>query len=148
MSPEQGKKMVEAIKKILSASQFKRYHQIDLQVSGPRVFTRPEVSEVLGLTDDQRDQIEQIMESNRPPQGGGQGGRGGQGGPGGGDMGKFADEMMKKVMVVLTETQKNKFKEMAGAPFKLDRPQGGGGQGGHGGPPQGGPDGPPPPDQN
>ena len=55
-------------------------------------------------------------------------------------MGKFADELMKKIMGVLSESQKNKYKEMTGAPFKLERPQGGQG-GGPGGPPPGGPGG-------
>jgi hypothetical protein len=146
MSPEEGKKMDEAIKKILSPGQFKRYHQIDLQVDGPRAFMRPEVGEALGLTDDQRDQIEEMMQNSRPPQGGpGQGGPGGQGGrqggPGGpgGDMNKFADDLMKKILGVLTESQRSKYKEMTGSPFKLERPQGGPGQGGPGGP--GGPGG-------
>ena len=51
-------------------------------------------------------------------------------------MAKFADDLMKKIMTVLNESQKNKYKEMTGAPFKLERPQGGpgGGQGGPGGP--------------
>ena len=116
----------------------------------------PEVGDALNLSEKQHDQIEEIMQNGRPPQGGqggGQGGPGGgqggpgQGGPGGqqggrgqggpgGDMAKFADDLMKKIMSVLNENQKSKFKEMTGAPFKLERPQGGpgGGQGGPGGP--------------
>jgi len=167
-NPEENQRMEAAIKKILTESQYKRYKQIDIQVDGPRAFQRPEVSEALGLTEAQQDKMREIMEANRPqggpggqgrpgqggqggppPQGGpGQGGPG-QGGPGqGGDPSKFADELMKKLMVVLTDSQKNKWKELTGAPFKLQPMQGrpggqgqGGGQGfggGFGGPPQGG----------
>jgi hypothetical protein len=148
--------MEEAIKNILTPGQYKRYREINLQVEGPRAFMRPELGDALNLSEDQRDQIREIMESNRPPQGGpggpppggpGQGGQqgggqqgGGQRGPGGpgGDPGKFADALMDKIKAVLTEAQKAKYKEMTGAAFKLERPQGGP-QSGPGGPPPGGP---------
>lgn len=152
MNPEEGKKMEEAIKKILNAGQYKRYRQIDIQVQGPRWFTVPEVDDVLNLSEKQHDQIDEIMKNGRPPQGGpgGPGGQqGGPGGPGGqqggpgGDMAKFADDLMKKIMSVLNESQRNKYKEMTGAQFKLERPQGGPGGpgGGQGGPGRGGPGG-------
>ncbi len=142
--PEKGKQMESAIKKILNETQYKRYRQIDLQVDGPRAFQRPEVVEALQISEDQMDQIREIMEQNRPQGGPPQGGPG-QGGRGQGDPGKFADELMKKITAVLSDSQKSKFKELVGAPFKLERPKGGpqGGPG-QGGPGQGGPDGPPP----
>jgi hypothetical protein len=40
---------------------------------------------------------------------------------------------MKKVLAVFTETQRSKYKELCGAPFKLSM-QGPGGSGGQGGP--------------
>jgi hypothetical protein len=162
MNPEEGRKMEGAIKKILNAGQYKRYRQIDIQVQGPRWFMNPEAQDMLNLSEKQHDQIDEIMKNGRPPQGGqgGPGGQGGQGGPGGqqggrgqggpgGDMGKFADDLMKKIMSVLNENQKNKYKELTGAQFKLERPQGGPGGpggpggfgGGQGGPGRGGPGG-------
>jgi hypothetical protein len=53
-------------------------------------------------------------------------------------MGKFADDLLKKLLTVLNDNQRSKYREMTGAPFKLERPQGGPrGQGGPGGPPPG-----------
>ncbi|MCX6342631.1 MAG: hypothetical protein NTU72_09640, partial [Fimbriimonadales bacterium] len=70
---------------------------------------------------------------------GGPGGPGGQGGPGGPNV-QQQEEVMKKVLAVFTETQRGKYKELCGAPFKLSMqgPGGPGGPGGQGGRGQGG----------
>ncbi|HWD38075.1 MAG TPA: hypothetical protein VG944_04450 [Fimbriimonas sp.] len=81
-----GRAMEEKVKKLLSAGQYKRFHEIDLQVQGAHALLRPEVSKELGLTEDQRHQLREILP---PPFMRGPGGPGGPGmrgrrGPGGG----------------------------------------------------------------
>lgn len=139
---EDMRQMEDDIKKVLDKKQFGRYKQISLQVMGPRAFHNPEIVQALEITEDQRDSIRQIMEQNRPQPGGpGQGGPGGQGGF---DPGKHAEMLMGKIMGVLSNSQKDKWKEMAGAKFvlKMQQGRGPGGPGRPGG--QGGPGGPPP----
>jgi hypothetical protein len=137
MDPEMGRKLDESIQKILDKAQYKRFKQIELQVSGPMGIARPDIVEALGLTETQMDKIEKVLEANRPqggPGGPGQGGpgQGGPGGPGGPNV-QQQEEVMKKVLAVFTETQRGKYKELCGAPFKLSMP-GPGGPGGQGGP--------------
>jgi hypothetical protein len=48
--------------KILNPGQAKRLRQISLQVQGPRVFIDPQLSQDLRLTEDQKQQIEKIVE--------------------------------------------------------------------------------------
>jgi hypothetical protein len=133
MDPEMGRKMDESIQKILDKAQYKRFKQIELQVSGPMGIARPEIVEALGLTETQMDKIEKVLEANRPQ--GGPGGPG-QGGPGGPNV-QQQEEVMKKVLAVFTEAQRGKYKELCGVPFKLSM-QGPGGPGGQGGRGQGG----------
>ncbi len=166
---QRGEDMDKKIEAILNDSQFARYQQLSLQAQGARAILRPDVSEKLKLTEEQHDQIRQIMEANRPqggPQGrGGQGGppqqgQGGfQGGPPQGGQGGFGQrgqggppnfeemekkdaELNKKIMAVLTSSQKATWEKMLGKPFKFEKPQmgpggpgggPGGGQGGRGG---------------
>ncbi|MFQ3588200.1 MAG: hypothetical protein SNJ74_00580 [Fimbriimonadaceae bacterium] len=78
-----------ALREILGEAQYRRWTQIELQLSGPQAFARPEIGDQLQLTDRQRQQIIQILRDNRPdfaPGGPGAGqGPGGRGpvGPGG-----------------------------------------------------------------
>lgn len=96
---QRQKQLDEKIKAILDDKQFKRYHELLLQRQGPVAVMQPQISEKLGLTQDQRQQIQSIMREfgpmggpgqggpgGPPPQGGGFGGgnQGGQGGFGGG----------------------------------------------------------------
>lgn len=78
-----------ALREILGEAQYRRWWQIELQLSGPQAFLRPELADQLQLTLQQRQQIMQIIRDNRPdfaPGGPGAGlGQGGRGpsGPGG-----------------------------------------------------------------
>ncbi|AIE85253.1 hypothetical protein OP10G_1885 [Fimbriimonas ginsengisoli Gsoil 348] len=95
----QGRKREEdtKLKGILSERQFARYQQISLQMEGPGAIVRPEHAKALGLSEDQVDEIHEILDRNRPrgnrgPDGpgggfGGPGRPGGQGGPGWGGEG-------------------------------------------------------------
>jgi hypothetical protein len=77
------------VKEILTSSQFERYQQLKLQMQGAGVIGSPEISQKLGLSEDQRNRIREIMQNDRPPMGpGGPGGPGGQGGPGQGGPGQ------------------------------------------------------------
>lgn len=96
---QRGPRIEEEVKQILNEGQFHRFEQLVLQFEGPTAVMRPEIGEVLGLTDQQREQIREIMAEARPEgrrggefgQGGGQRGQGGQGGgvgQGGGQRGQ------------------------------------------------------------
>jgi Spy/CpxP family protein refolding chaperone len=114
--------MEAKIKGILSAAQFKRYQELSLQLQGPTALMRREVSEQVGLNDSQRQQIETIMRDNRPPMPP-------QGGQGGNppdfeamrkQMDKMREEVGKKILAVLTPSQKDKWDSMLGKPFKFE----------------------------
>jgi hypothetical protein len=113
----------------MNQNQFRRFKQIELQASGPMGLMNPRTGQELQISEDQREQMREIMENNRPPQ------------PGQGDPSKFHDFIMGKLVAVLNATQQAKWREMVGAPFKLSPPQRG--QGGPGGPGFGGGDIPP-----
>lgn len=123
-------KMQAKLKSILSESQFARFQQIELQAAGPHALLRPDVAEKLGLSEDQRSQIEEKLHQEFGPDQGGQGGQSHE----------------AEVMSVLTREQSDKWKAMLGKPFKLPRgPQGrpGGPEGREGGQgPDRGPGGP------
>jgi hypothetical protein len=120
---ERGKKMQElmaesqkSIAKLLKPEQEKRLHQIVYQQQGPQGFTEPQVAKALGLTDTQKKEIEKINEDSRAQmreifQGGfDEEGR------------KKMQELRKttadKIMHLLNDEQKTKWKEMQGEPFK------------------------------
>ena len=131
--------MEKKIKAILDEDQFARYQELSLQREGARAVLRPDVSEKLNITEDQREAIHKLMEANRPqpPQGGPQDGppdfekmRA--------EMDKKNAELDKKIVALLTSGQKATWDKMLGKPFKFEnRPMGGpggpGGQGGFGG---------------
>ena len=113
----------EEIKKVLNQHQYRRWRQVELQITAPRVFTRPDVAERLGITEEQREQMHQIMMNNRPPQP-----------PPHGDgppsqqeieamhrrMMEHREKIMQQVFGVLTAQQKRTWTEMIGEPFKFD----------------------------
>ena len=139
-----GAEMDKKLQEILTADQYSRLKQIRLQVEGPRAMLRPEIAQKLGLTQDQRDQIQNVFQQDRPTpppnDGGGQ-----NGGPGNfrQAMEERRTKIDKAVMAILTDSQKSTWHELTGAPIKLP-PMGPGGPGGRGGF-GGGPGGPPPP---
>jgi len=132
----------QRIKQILTPQQYRRYQELSLQMQGPVGVMRPEVLQKLQVTDDQRQQILQILESNMPPRPT-EGQR-----PDPAEMRKHREEVMKKVLGVLNSSQQDQWKSMLGKPFKFDDnvrtggfggpPPGGGFGGGQGGPPPGG----------
>ncbi len=121
---EAAKKMQElrkegeaAIAKIIDKKQAKRLKQISLQLGGPDTFNNPEVAKALDFTDDQKKEIKTIQE----------------------DMGKEAREIFQgegnfqekfkkvaefrktakaKIVKLLTDDQKTKWKDLVGAEFK------------------------------
>ncbi|MEX2242307.1 MAG: hypothetical protein WD716_00525 [Fimbriimonadaceae bacterium] len=152
-NPEEMQKIDSAVKGVLNDSQYKRYHELDLQLSGPMAVLRPDVSEKLKITDEQRQQIMQAMRPQGGPgaggqrgQGGVQGGRGGQGGqrqqggpPQGFDpaqMEQRRKEQEAKVLALLTDAQRRQWTQMLGKKFEFEKmgPPPGAGPGGGGAP--------------
>jgi hypothetical protein len=131
--PGQMRQMEKKIKAILSESQYTRYQQLSLQQQGAMAIMRPDISQKLGITDDQRDQLDEAMRNSRPPR------------PPQGDqppdpqqmheqMKKHRQEMEQKILAVLTSSQKDQWNGMLGKPFTFHEaprpPQGGFGGGG------------------
>ena len=149
LSPEERQtKMQERVKEnktkiadILSAPQNERLDQISLQLSvltqGPGAFIRPEVADKLGLTSEQKDKIQTIVDelggkrrdifqnANGDFQAAGE------------QVTKLTAEEKDKAVALLTDDQKKKWETLAGKEFKIDltqmRPGFGGGGGGFGG---------------
>jgi serine/threonine protein kinase len=134
------------VRSILRPDQMARLHQIDLQVK-PGVFRDADVIAALKLTPEQQDRI-RLMEADRMfgPRMEGPGGprkdgfRGdGRGGPKKNFDGPHGPDT-ERVLAILTEDQRQRWKELTGRPYTGRRPFGGPG-GRFGGPPAG-----PPPD--
>jgi Spy/CpxP family protein refolding chaperone len=110
---ERAKQVAEQDKKIgeiLKPEQIARLKQIRLQVAGARAVTDEEAAKELKITDEQKTKIEKVMQEMRDAMQGG----------GGGGPGAFAEMREKinaKVMEILTDEQKAKYKEMLGKPF-------------------------------
>ena len=149
LSPEERQsKMQERVKEnqkkiadFLSAAQNERLDQISLQLTvqtqGPGAFIRPEVADKLGLTSEQKDKIQAIVDE--------------LGGKrrdiiqnANGNFQAVQEPMMKltaeekdKAVALLTDDQKKKWETLAGKEFKIDLTQMrggfGGGFGGRGG---------------
>ncbi|MCB0826440.1 MAG: hypothetical protein KDC26_09640 [Armatimonadetes bacterium] len=146
------KQQMDFVKSVLTAQQFKRYQQLDVQAMRINAFMDPEVSQQLGITEEQKQRIQKIMEENRPNfggpgqggrgQGGGQGQQGGQGQPPQGQrpdpaqMQAQQEKVWNAVFNVLTADQKAKYNQMTGEKFNFPAPQRGGfgGPGGQGQP--------------
>jgi Spy/CpxP family protein refolding chaperone len=149
----------EKLEQILLPEQMERLKQIGIQVQGTRALEDPQVAEALGLTEDQKQQLEKIREEIRAEfqrrfeeaqaQGQGQG-------PPQFDPAQFEAQRKandERLLAVLTDEQKAKFEELKGEKFELDmsqfqfgRGRGGRGRGGpRGGQPQ--PDAPAPQQQ-
>ncbi len=140
LTKENNKKIAD----ILSAPQNERLDQISLQLSvqaqGPGAFIRPEVADKLGLTSEQKDKIQAIVDEL--------GGKrrdliqnaNGYFPAAVEQMTKLAAEEKDKAVALLTDDQKKKWETLAGKEFKIDLTQmragfgaGFGGRGGGGG---------------
>jgi Spy/CpxP family protein refolding chaperone len=134
---ERAKQAAEAEKKIadiLDDKQEARLKQIRLQVTGARaIIMNQDVAKELGITEEQTTKIREAMTALREEMQGG-----GGGGPGA--FAAMAEKGNAKVMEILTDEQKAKYKEMLGEPFDVSQiPMGfGGGAGGAGGGRRGG----------
>lgn len=174
-APEMREKVDELLKAAMSAEQFARFKQLEIQFIGPRIALDPKIGETLGITEDQRRQIDEILRSERPQAG--PDGRRGQRGPDSGS-GEFAPpppdsgrpsmperrkQLDEQLLAVFTPDQRSKWQKMIGEKFEFSPPPpmhapgpggptgpgGPGGSGGHRGGPGGGGGGeaPLPPDQ-
>lgn len=133
---EMREAMQQKIESILTPEQVARSGQLRLQMEGTRALGREEVQDDLGMTDEQKAQLEAINERVRNGfQELGQAMR---------DadederaelrekMGALRERSEQAQMSVLTDEQKSKFEEMKGEPFEFQRPEPG--QGRQGGP--------------
>ena len=137
--------MDDKLKDVLSDSQLKRLKELRLQRQGAEALSRKEIAEKAGLSDEHRQLIRGILEEAREnaphPQPGER--------PDPQEMKKqmdaFRADLNKKVLAVLSSTERSKWEAMLGKPFKFDEnwhpepPRGGpeGGPGGFGGGPRG-----------
>lgn len=138
MAKETRKKLEE----VLLPHQVERLQQISLQVRGAAALTDPEVAGKLGLSDDQKQQLQKAQEENREKMRGMFQG-GGQGGSGEDAQRRFAEAReaaAASYLAVLTAEQKEQFEKLKGEKFELDMSQiqrrFGGPGGGTGGPPR------------
>lgn len=131
VTDEQMKKLPEAAMKaladVLDAKQLKRLRQIDLQQQGPQAFLNEKVQTELRMTGQQKESMKKVIDAS------------GevvkertqeiiQGLKGGGlqglkdlptKLGDIQKEVMEKCLTVLTDSQKNQWKDMTGEEFKL-----------------------------
>jgi len=110
---------------ILDKDQRTRFHEIELQVEGARAMLRPEIAEKLGLSDDQRQSIEQVVQRHaadmrppRPPQDGEEGRPPAPPSPDA--MRRAHEQVNREAMAVLTEGQRKTWKSMTGKPFHME----------------------------
>lgn len=127
---ERAKQAAETEKKIaeiLDEKQNARVKQIRLQFLGARIVIMDEaIAKELGVTEEQTTKIREAMRTLREEL---------QSSGGGGGPAEMMEKSNAKVMEVLTDEQKAKYKEMLGEPFDVSQIQMGfgGGPGGGGG---------------
>jgi Spy/CpxP family protein refolding chaperone len=130
LSPEERQKLLadrraaedKQLADILNADQMKRYHQLQLQQQGYSALADKSVADQLKLTDEQRTKIQGILDEQRAAmrdlfQSGGS------------DREAMMQKMQgirkqtdQKIAALLTDDQKNQWKEMTGAPFTFPAP--------------------------
>ncbi len=128
---ERAEKLQKQITEILKPEQVKRLRQIELQQQGPAALMRPVVAETVGLTDEQKEKLQQIASDTREKmrgifeemRGGDRERRGERGGEVREKMQQIRQEGEKEAMAILKPEQKQKLGEMMGEPFELDRSQ-------------------------
>ncbi len=103
---ERAAEQEKKINEILNEKQQARLKQIRLQVAGPMAIASEELAKELGITEEQQGKFRALREELRPAPG--QGAARGAGG---------REQMTAKVMEILTEDQKAKYKELLGEPF-------------------------------
>jgi len=131
---EHNQAITKKINAVLTPEQAKRLKEIGIQAQGIRAILDPEVQKELGLSADQKAQIQRAQQENQRAMM--EAFQGQRGGGGGGNVDREAmrearDKMNKQfeeaLTKVLTPEQAQKLKEMGGAPFKLAQRGGGGG---------------------
>lgn len=130
--------MAKQLGEILQAEQLQRLKQIGWQLEGPSALRRAEVTEAIGLTAEQKTQLEQVFtESQDAMRKLWEGNMGrGRGQPGADreergsrnsdlrqKMEELREQTGQKAMAVLQPEQKQKLGELFGEPFELDRSQ-------------------------
>lgn len=110
---EEEKKLDE----ILNDEQKNRLEQISLQVTGVRAIARDEVASKLGLSDEQKEQVQAALRAQRGQFGGGQG----QQRPDAGAVRERRQQLEEQVLAVLNDEQKQKWEELKGEAFELQR---------------------------
>jgi hypothetical protein len=120
-NPEEMQKLDAAVKGVLNDTQYKRYHELDLQLAGAMAILRPDVSEKLKLTEEQTAKVREVAR----PQGGP-----GFGGPPQGQRGQRPDpeqfekmrkEQDEKILAVLTDKQLVQWHQMLGKKFAFEK---------------------------
>lgn len=112
---ELNKQGEKTVKEILKPEQAKRLEEISLQQAGGRAMMRPDVAKKLGITEDQQGKIKEELSALREKMQ-----EIFQDGPGPEareKMQKLNKELNAKIMAMLTDDQKSKWKEMTGKPF-------------------------------
>jgi hypothetical protein len=112
---------------VLNGEQKKRFKQIQLQLGGAFAFQEEELQKTLNLTNEQKDEIRTIINDHvdktraipppgRPPSRG-------QVEENSKKMAALQKESVNKVLAILSDDQREKYKKMIGAPFgyRLDR---------------------------
>ncbi|MEM6798165.1 MAG: hypothetical protein AAF589_01500 [Planctomycetota bacterium] len=117
------------VKEVLMPHQFERLRQIEMQQEmqrgGTMSVTRGRVAEELGITDEQREQMQQKAQEEQQKLEE--------------KIRELRAEARESILSVLTSDQRAKYDELVGKPFEMQRPEGGrGGFGGRGGPGGGG----------
>lgn len=117
-----GEETQKAVEKELLPDQVARVKQIALQQQGVFALRSDEVAKELGLSDDQKTQIQEKLTSTF---------RRGNRGEQGADRGNFQErraQLEKDILGVLTDAQKEKFEKMKGSKFEFSdsgrRPRG------------------------
>lgn len=126
--------MKEKLEEVLFPEQTSRLEQIALQVRGVQALNDDDVATELGITDDQKKELEEVRDSMREEMGAKA--REMFANRGEGDnpreaIAEFRKAMETKILAVLTDEQQTKFEEMKGEKFEMpESGMYGGGRGG------------------
>jgi Spy/CpxP family protein refolding chaperone len=104
---------------ILNPDQQKRFRQISLQQEGPTAAARADVADELKLTDEQKKKVRELLVAQQEKQRELREAAGGDFQAIREKMEALRKETNDKVTALLTDEQKNKWKEMVGTPFTL-----------------------------
>lgn len=114
-----GADLNAVLRRILDRTQLRRWSELELQVSGPHAFARPDVAGQLKLTTRQRQQIRQTLQQHFPD-----GSAGCTGDPATCPCQnpQRPERAMQQIMACLTQHQQARYRQMLGAPFELPPP--------------------------